>query len=613
MVASVKRRCLYLPLRPRHPVNLHNPKHLASLSRGFGQNRKARPDPVDRRDGRLLLSGVMEENRRSPAPAAGGTTARRRFPRILALVSLVLFALALRLAGIDWGLPRSPEGRFFHPDEQHVAWSLSRMDPVRFDWNPGHMINPAFFYTLTGCAAVAAPGVPSPFHLDEEEFDRVPPETHARWIRTGRLVSAILGTVGILFAALTAAALYGSFAGYAAGLLLAVNPAHLVLCHYSAVDTPALAFLSISLWLTVRYTRSGGARLAMAAAFFAGVAAGTKYFAALVLAALVVGFLVRRVKRPLLWLSCGLLFGVGLVLAFPAVLDWRTLFGPNGIPRLLSYYPFNENVPKPTGPMLLNTFGFPLALLTAAGLGRALWKRDPIEAPATVLFFLYLFFLLRSPSPYHRHYLPLVATGVLFAAGALRSLLSPARRPLRAAAAIVATIVVLFALAESLVIASAFLEKDTREEASAWIAKNVPERTSIGLAGPSTGRAYYTPSIHEAKWSVAVTGYDRRLLAAYAPEFFLLTDVELENRAAHFSIRSSLATTTPRECRAKDRSDSVRSGSPGTWFPRTSPTSGRRSRSSNLRRKRPGGTSAGERNNWPPRAGRTRRRACSIG
>ena len=182
--------------------------------------------------------------------------------------------------------------------------------------------------------------------------------------------------------------------------------------------------------------------------------------------------------------------------------------------------------------MLLNTFGFPLALLTAAGLGRALWKRDTVEAPAAVLFFLYLFFLLRNPSPYHRHYLPLVATGVLFAGGAIRSLLSPAGRPIRVAAAVTATVLILFALAESLVVTSVFLGRDTRDEASAWIAANIPERTSIGLAGPSTGRAYYTPSIHEAKWSVAVTGYDRILLDAYAPEYFLLTDVEMEIPAA---------------------------------------------------------------------------------
>lgn len=439
------------------------------------------------------------------------------FPILMAAIALIL-----RLIGIGWGEP-GHEGRYYHPDERHVNRSLAQMDPLHGDLNPDHMINPALFYYLTGAAILADRSIPSPFHSTHEEFEATPHEIHGKWIRKGRLVCAILGSIGVLLAGLASTAAFGRAAGAATAILLTINPAHLVQSHYSAVDVPAIAFFLGALLLGLLYLRDGKWKSLYAAAFVAGLAVATKYIAGLLLPALLLAPILRRESTPGRLGAVTVIFGAGIVIGFPAILDFETFLGPNGIRRLFSYYPFPDTVPTPVLSLLLNSFGLPLALFGTAGIVRAASRRTRPVILLLALLGMYSIFLLRSPSPFHRHYLPLVAIVSLFAGEAAGAAWLSRKTVLRA----LTTIAVLYGLIGAVRIDQILLADDVRDEAGAWIGKNLQRGTTIGVSGPKSGRGFFTATIDPEQATVAVLDYDLNLLDAYGPDYILLTDVEI--------------------------------------------------------------------------------------
>ncbi len=446
-----------------------------------------------------------------------------RLRTALPWVFLLLFALLLRLLGLSWGLPGPERSRFYHPDERNPAFALAGTDPARLDLNPNHAINPALYYYMTGVAIALDGDLPSPCNRSPREIESTPPSIQGAWIYKGRCVSALLGAATPLLAA-AMGTVYGAAAALAAGFLLAVNPAHLIQSHYAAVDVPALAFFLGSLVLALRFAGGGRKGELYGSAFLAGLAVATKYLSGFVFFAPLLALLLRRpVKASVLCRVLGL-FLAGLVLGFPAILDTQTFFGPDGIRRLFSYYPYPDDVPKPAGRMVMNALGLPLLGLAGLGAVRAIRRRGPADALLLLLLLFYVVFLFSHPSPFHRHYLPLVAIAALLGgSGALLLLRSAGKTGV-----VLTAILFLFSLGHAIRIVEIFRAPDVREEAGRWIGEHYPEGVSVGVLGPPSGRGYYTADVDPSRADLAVIGYDARRLAAYEPELFLLTDVERE-------------------------------------------------------------------------------------
>jgi 4-amino-4-deoxy-L-arabinose transferase-like glycosyltransferase len=173
-----------------------------------------------------------------------------------ALVAVLAGAAALRLVGIQYGLPY---GSLLDPDEQNVvprAWRMAH----------GGGLNPHFFDWPTLVTYVLAPFQAwqgSPSYL------------------TSRLVVVAIALGGVAAAWWLGSLAYGTVAGIVAATATAVATTHVAFSHAAVTDVPLATFVTLALALLVagRYELAGVA---------IGLAAAAKYPGALVLVPLVV-------------------------------------------------------------------------------------------------------------------------------------------------------------------------------------------------------------------------------------------------------------------------------------------------------------------------------------
>jgi 4-amino-4-deoxy-L-arabinose transferase-like glycosyltransferase len=173
-----------------------------------------------------------------------------------ALGAILVGAAALRLVGIQYGLPY---GSLLDPDEQNVvprAWRMTHgggLDPHFFDWPT------LVTYALAPFQAWHA----QPSYL------------------TGRLVIVAFAVAGVGAAWWLGSAAYGTVAAAVAAVVTAVATTHVTFSHAAVTDIPLTTLVTVALALLV----TGRVELAGVAI---GLAAAAKYPGALVLVPLVV-------------------------------------------------------------------------------------------------------------------------------------------------------------------------------------------------------------------------------------------------------------------------------------------------------------------------------------
>ena len=162
----------------------------------------------------------------------GAAPTRRSSVELLLVLLIGLCALALRFAGMGWGLPEAEHFFSYHPDE--ILLLRPAFHFVQGDWNP-HFFNYGTLYiSLVGIPAVALGLVPDPSLF---------PLGLAPLYLEGRFITGALGAASavILYYALRAEG--RRFAALSA-LLLAFCPLHVVTSHYATVDVPATFFVA---------------------------------------------------------------------------------------------------------------------------------------------------------------------------------------------------------------------------------------------------------------------------------------------------------------------------------------------------------------------------------
>ena len=225
--------------------------------------------------------------------------------RAFAPFSLFLFALLLRVIGLDWGLPNAGRWGSYHPDESvHQMVGAIALHILGGDWNPHFFNYPSLcIYATTviywimaalGLTTVAAPSA-YPWALFRDI------------IFAGRLLSVVCG-------ATTAVCVWGMAreAGMRrgalfAGALAALCPGLVQHSHFATVDVPATFLVAACAWATMRAAhRPASTRGWIGAAILAGLAAGAKYNAGLIVLAPLVALLVARgdggSEKPASWL-----------------------------------------------------------------------------------------------------------------------------------------------------------------------------------------------------------------------------------------------------------------------------------------------------------------------
>jgi hypothetical protein len=186
---------------------------------------------------------------------------------------ILLLALALRLWGIDFGLPNI----YSRPDETtlvHRALAIGAGD-----FNPHFFNYPSLqFYWLAALYGVYfAVGYATGLFSGLADFEMLFFSDPSSFFLLGRLLTALLGTASIAVVYLIGKHVQNATAGLISALFTAVAFLHVRDSHFLTVDVPALFHALLAVLFLVRFSSEGRLRFLLVGGVFLGLAASTKY------------------------------------------------------------------------------------------------------------------------------------------------------------------------------------------------------------------------------------------------------------------------------------------------------------------------------------------------
>ncbi|HKG04791.1 MAG TPA: glycosyltransferase family 39 protein [Conexibacter sp.] len=406
---------------------------------------------------------------------------RRPDRTTLALAGVLLGALVLRLWGIRHGLPFS-----YNIDEE------GHFVPVAIgffghDLDPGYFLNPpGYSELLYAIYAVWFGGRDVVAHA----YATNPSEVFL----IARVTVALLGTVAVWLLHMAGARFFDRRVGLLAAALGAVAFLPVFYSHLALNDVPATAPATLALLGAALILRGGGTRAALLGGVGAGLAAGTKYTAGIVLLPLLTAILVTAHDRrePLLRTlaipaaaACAAAVG-GFLIANPyALLDFQAFHAGVARQRRLAS---GEELAK-LGLTQRNGVVYYLWSLTwglgwipaLAALGGAIRLLLRDRRLALVLLpapLLYVVFMGLQERYFGRWLLPVLPIAVLLAAyggmALARAVAARAPRFAIPAAALVAAALLAQGLVTTIHVDRVLARPDTRGEARTWLLANVP-------------------------------------------------------------------------------------------------------------------------------------------
>ncbi|MSR84218.1 MAG: hypothetical protein EXS58_15055 [Candidatus Latescibacteria bacterium] len=380
---------------------------------------------------------------------------------------IVLLAAGLRL----WGLLGGPPLR--HPDEIFMV-----VFPLNFfsgDLNPHRFYYPTFHFYLLGAVYGLCFLAQKLFGAGWSASEFV--AYHYFWNPEGllvwaRLVSVAFAVGTVWWTACLARRLYGASAGLAAGLLLAVGVVHVRQTVLAGVDA-ALAFWCVgAVWAAVRLLDREELRDYVLAGVLLGLAAGTKYPAAVLGLAVLAAHLLgkRSVLDRRLWLAALTTFGTFALVSPYLLLDFKTFLG-----HFLFQVDHTQKGRSGAGGFayhliftLSHNLGWPALLVMAAGIG--LTVRHGLRAAwiVSISFLVYYLSISWGELAFTRYAMPLLPLQAVLVAGGIQIL---PRLSWQVALAVVLAVGPLYG---SVRVDQVLTTTDTRELARAWIETNVP-------------------------------------------------------------------------------------------------------------------------------------------
>lgn len=469
--------------------------------------------------------------------AENSQTSRRRMRWALAFILGV--ALALRLAGIHWGLPNQQHYFSYHPDE--IFLLLPSFGFSQGDWNP-HFFNYGTLYIyLAGLPAVVLGLVPDPASF--------PAGLRSLYLE-GRIITALFGsaTVLLLYLALRRESHWLALIGAA---FLAICPLHAVTSHYATVDVPATFFLTLAFLFALRGAKRPDASAALPIGLAVGLAAATKYNAGLfLLPALLAPLLAGQRARAGWWfvLPAGAL--LGFIIGNPYVASDEFLKGflfelrhaqAGGTLAFVDtgsgwVYHLTRGLPV--------ALGYPLLAATVAGVVAAIARRSASARLSLLWVVFYLSVIGFGKERFIRYLVPLTPFLCVLAAWGVMWLIQRARRPrLQAAAVLLGCIVMLLTALYAGGRVLPLIGFDPRDFAWLQARSDVLGARPEARIGLVHAPWYYHPPVSPYNaggfsrqmfdaWNaeqgdrVVITGWDGASLAAAQPSLFFLSDLE---------------------------------------------------------------------------------------
>jgi len=478
-----------------------------------------RPSPTPQRGGAPAAS----------ASRGGGPARRRRRIRLDPIATaLFAFALAVRLWGIGDRLPDPTLGINVLDDSaveetdrttMMRAWTMWNGGTKDFDFNPHTGGWPGFSFYVGLGMQMAYKAVYSASHPGASAPDFVT-HVHAasnRMFLFGRVINALIGALTVFLAFRLGSRLAGVPVGLGAGLLLALNPLHILISQHIA-DPNLLALLfvllaSMAMMNIAEHADAGAggpgrgagggpgeggrARDSVIAGAMIGLAAASKYIPLVLVVPLAVahgrGFF--RERRFYLALAA---VGVAMFLASPyTFLDWRTTIQDMTTQRKAlfsdwvgqSSFPFS--LPTYLAVSLPHAMGWPAYLLGLTGMG-FLWRLGRRAHPVALVPAVMVLANGALRAAQERYVL--VAIPILFVGTALT--IWEAWRWIRArgvaattamaAPAVLGALAIAWPVPEFLAFRHSLALPDTRHLARRWIIQNIAadRPMAIELYGP---------------------------------------------------------------------------------------------------------------------------------
>jgi len=428
-----------------------------------------------------------------------------REPETLMLLGILLAALALRVWGIDFGLPYN-----YHPDERGHVIEAARMGMER-TLRPATLAWPPFYaYILMGEYALElGTGLLLGTYSSLADFANQITADPSLFFLSGRLTSAFTGALTTLVVYKIGKIAYNQRVGLIAAWFLAVAFLHVRDSHY-AVNDALLTFLTtLSLLGTVLIVQKKGLAYYVLAGGAAGLAFATKYTAIFVLVPMVIAHIVSlHLTRKQLSLR-GLKIWP-LVAGFAACAGGAILGSPYFIltPRKVfddivsSIYAYGQRGFEgwqidPAGGYIfyLKSLGWGLGIgllaLCLVGVVVTLIKRAPIHLILlTFPAFLYLF-MGRQEMYFARFLLPALPPLLVIAAGLIEEIAQNIKPYLRVPQPpllfLLVMLVTVQPLGASIYNGYVLTQTDTRTLAKEWIESHLPEGSKIAVDWPHHG------------------------------------------------------------------------------------------------------------------------------
>ncbi len=415
------------------------------------------------------------------------------------LLLIVAVGLALRLWGIDFGLPFS-----YANDEYHEVMRALELGSGGF--NLDRTGKGGFYYLLLveyGIYFVwlKLTGVVHTSADFARDFVRDPSALYYM----GRVTAAAFGalTIAVVFAVTRKA--YSVSAAFIAAIFIGANALHVDLSHRIGVDVPLAFLTAAALYFALRLAIDGTARDYRWAALFAALATTTKLPGILLAVPLLTAHVlyVRRtgtaggqlLRSRDLWISIGL-FLVVLIVTNPGILFDKTLLSPftgggGGAAGAGEDFEEGDFLERPNlfvfyFDVLRSSMGWPLFVVSLAAIAYGVWKRtasDLVLIPFALIFYVVIASTSSDVLYYPRYVLPILVVLAPLSARMLSELWQRfARSNTVAAAAVVAALIAMPA-AQAVREDHLLTMTDTRTLAKEWIEQNIPQGSKILIEG----------------------------------------------------------------------------------------------------------------------------------
>jgi len=400
----------------------------------------------------------------------------------LLLVTILLFAFALRISSITWGLQFGFSGWSFHPDEGKLILPALNFWEYYGTTKPYYLYGTSFQYTV-GVLFLLTQGAMELVGMDL-----------ARNLAFGwlfcRFMVVLSGTFGVLLVYMLGARLFSKETGILGASLLAVSPFHTLHSAWFKLDVPMSVLLIGAILLTIRLKeRQGLGDYALLGGAF-GYLLGTKilsgFFLIIPFAAILLGWWpVKDWKH----MGKGLLLGAGTGAFIFCVLNPQYLLGFQDILNKILFEKrdwFDRMAPDTiveTMTMFWSAYStslsLPITILAIIGMLTFDRKEWGLKVALCIFLLVYTLSFYQFYSP--RYVIFVVPILCLFAANCSIWLMKNRHTVFRVLGVTVTSLAIINTAVVATIGATA-RHSDPRIDAAQYIAKTYPGKATVGFS-----------------------------------------------------------------------------------------------------------------------------------